>query len=125
MAEERSISEFQAIEDDFNDAVLSNEVDRVRKYVTDDWILVDGHGGIVPGERFFAAIEQGLLSHSTMSNRVLRVRVYGDIAVVTGRGQSTGMWRGEVLEADEWITDVYQRVNGGWLCVLTHSTPAQ
>ena len=125
MSEERSIAEFQAIENRFNDAVISNDVDRVMKYVAEDWVLVDGQAGIVPRERFFAAIEQGRLSHSTMTNQVLRVRVYGDIAVVTGRGRTTGMWRGQPLEADEWITDVYRMVKDEWLCVLTHSTPAQ
>ena len=46
------------------------------------------------------------------------------IAVVTGRGQNTGTFNGQPIAADEWITDVYRKVDGRWLCVLTHLTPA-
>ena len=32
-------------------------------------------------------------------------------------------FQGHPLSADEWITDVYTRVDGRWRCVLTHLTP--
>jgi ketosteroid isomerase-like protein len=60
-----------------------------------------------------------------MTKEVLRVKVYGDVALVTGRGQNTGKWQGHPLSADEWITDVYHKVNSQWLCVLTHLTPVK
>ena len=60
-----------------------------------------------------------------MTKKILRVKVYGDIALVTGRGQNTGSWQGKLMEADEWITDVYQKNDQGWLCILTHLTPVK
>ena len=87
--------------------------------------MVDSQGGIIPAEKFFYVVEQGMLLHTTMTKEILRVKVYGDIALVTGRGQNTGTWQGQPLEADEWITDVYKNVNGDWLCVLTHLTPVK
>jgi len=125
MKDEQLISEFQQIEDDFNKAVISNKVDEIKKCVTEDWVLVDSQGGIIPQEGFFRVLEQGLLSHDTMTKEILRVKVYGDIALVTGRGQNTGNWQGQRLEADEWITDVYKKENDKWLCVLTHLTPVK
>lgn len=125
MTDEQLISEFQKIEDEFNAAVISNSVDEIKKCITIDWILVDSQGGIIPQERFFSVLEQGLLSHSTMTKEILRVKVYGDIALVTGRGQNTGTWQGQPLEADEWITDVYKKEKDKWLCVLTHLTPVK
>ena len=68
-------------------------------------------------------IENGELSHDTMTKDVSRVKVYGDVAVVTARGQNTGQFRGQQISADEWVTDVYRRIDGRWLCVLTHLTP--
>lgn len=117
--------QFQHIEDNFNNAVVSNNVDEIKKCITEDWVLVDSHGGIIPQERFFNVLEQGLLSHSTMTKEVLRVKLYGDIAVVTGRGQNTGTWQGKPIKADEWVTDVYKRENDKWLCILTHLTPVK
>ncbi|MDD3771427.1 MAG: nuclear transport factor 2 family protein [Weeksellaceae bacterium] len=125
MTEEQLRKYFQQIEDNCNGAVISNKVDEIKKCITSDWVLVDSQGGIIPQEDFFNVLEQGLLSHSTMTKEVLRVKVYGDIAVVTGRGQNTGTWQGQFLEADEWITDIYKKENEQWLCVMTHLTPVK
>ena len=125
MADDKLISEFQEIENNFNKAVISNKVDEIKKCVTEDWVIVDAQGGIIPQEGFFNVLEQGFLSHSTMTKEILRVKVYGDVALVTGRGQNTGTWQGKPLEADEWITDVYKKENKKWLCVLTHLTPVK
>jgi ketosteroid isomerase-like protein len=125
MIDEQLKKQFQQIEDNFNMAVISNNVDEIKKCITSDWVLVDNQGGILMQERFFYVLEQGLLSHSTMTKEVLRIKVYGDIALVTGRGQNTGTWQGQPLEADEWVTDVYKKENEKWLCVLTHLTPVK
>jgi len=125
MTEEQLMKKFQQIEDNFNAAVISNSIDEIKKCVTSDWVLVDNQGGIIQQEVFFNVLEQGLLSHSTMTKEILRVKVYGDIAIVTGRGQNTGTWQGQSLKADEWITDVYKKENEKWLCVLTHLTPVK
>lgn len=125
MNETDLIKEFQHIEDNFNRAVVTNDIAEIKKCITSDWVLVDSQGGIIPQERFFEALKQGLLSHSTMTKRVLRVKVYDNIALVTGRGQNTGTWQGEPMEADEWITNVYKKDGDEWLCVLTHLTPVK
>ena len=125
MTNDQLISAFQFIEDNFNEAVISNNVEEIKKCVTEDWVLVDSQGGILPQERFFYVLEQGLLAHHTMTKQVLRVKVYDNIALVTGRGQNTGSWQGQLLAADEWVTDVYKKENEKWLCVLTHLTPVK
>lgn len=125
MTEEQLKTMFQEIEDNFNLAVVSNNVDEVKKCITADWVLVDSQGGILPQEAFFSVLQQGFLSHSSMTKEVLRVKVYEDIALVTGRGQSTGSWNGRPLNADEWITDIYKKEKEKWLCVLTHLTPVK
>lgn len=125
MTEEQLVAEFQSVEDNFNKAVVSNKVEEIRKCISPDWVLVDAQGGIIPQEKFFYVLENGMLSHTTMTKEVLRVQIYGDIALVTERGQNTGTWQGQPLEADEWITDIYKKEDKNWLCVLTHLTPVK
>jgi ketosteroid isomerase-like protein len=79
--------------------------------------------GVVSRTRILDVIATGELSHDTMTKDVGRVKVYGDVAVVTARGQNTGQFRGQRISADEWITDIYCNVDGRWLCMLTHLTP--
>ena len=112
------------VEHAFNRAMVSNDVARIADCTSDDWVLVTPEAGIVSRTRILQAIENGILSHDTMTEDVARVKVYGDVAVVTGRGQNTGTFKGQPIAADEWITDVYRKVDGRWLCVLTHLTPA-
>ena len=123
MTNEQLITEFQIVEDNFNKAVISNNLTEISKFISTDWVLVDAQGGIIPKERFYYVVEQGLLKHTTMTKEILRVKVYDNIALVTGRGKNTGTWQGEPMQADEWITDVYRKESDKWICVLTHLTP--
>src|SRR5690606_25949430 len=125
MTEEALKEYFQNIEDNFNRAVVSNDVEEIKKCISEDWVLVDAQGGIIPREKFLYVVEQGLLSHSTMSKELLRVKIYDNIAVVTGRGKNTGRWQGQPMQADEWVTDIYKKENDRWLCVMTHLTPVK
>ncbi|WP_276346075.1 DUF4440 domain-containing protein [Daejeonella sp. JGW-45] len=82
MNEPDLISEFQHVEDNFNRAVVTNDISEIKKCITSDWVLVDSQGGIIQQERFFEVLKQGLLSHSVMSKEVLRVKMYGGVALV-------------------------------------------
>jgi uncharacterized protein (TIGR02246 family) len=116
--------ELTNVEDNFNRAMVSNDIARIATCMSDDWVLVTPEAGPVSRTGMLQAIEKGVLSHDSMTKDVKRVKVYGDIAVVTARGQNTGAFKGQPIAADEWITDVYRKVDGRWLCVLTHLTPA-
>ena len=118
------IEEFTAIENAFNQAMVSNDVIRIADCISDDWVLVTPEVGPVSREGMLDAIGSGRLTHDRMVKTLVRAKVYGDMAVVTGRGQNTGTFRGAPIAADEWITDIYRRIDGRWLCVLTHLTPA-
>lgn len=111
-------------EDAFSAAMISNDVSRIRECITPDWVLVTPERGPIQGAAILGAIGNGVLSHATMVKQAHLVRVFGDTGFVTGRGQNSGYFRGEPIHADEWITDVYRRVDGRWLCELTHLAPA-
>lgn len=123
MVDETLFKELEAVEDAFNRAVISNDVAQISACISDDWVLITPEVGPVPRERFLQAVEQGTLGHDSMSKDIHRVRVYGDVAVVTGRGRNTGTFKGAPISADEWVTDVYVKTVDSWICVLTHLTP--
>jgi uncharacterized protein (TIGR02246 family) len=119
-----TFEELAGVEDQFNRAMVSNDAATIATCLSDDWVLVTPEVGPVGRTGILRVIETGVLSHDSMTKDVKRVKVYGDIAVVTARGQNTGAFKGQPMAADEWITDIYRKVEGRWLCVLTHLTPA-
>ncbi|MBI5278575.1 MAG: nuclear transport factor 2 family protein [Burkholderiales bacterium] len=118
------LATFQAIEGAFNQAMVSNDVARISECISDDWVLVTPEKGPIGREAILHVIGNGMLAHDSMTKEVLRAKVYGDTAIVTGRGKNTGTFRGEPISADEWITDVYRLSQGRWRCVLTHLSRA-
>ncbi|MBG0792425.1 nuclear transport factor 2 family protein [Methylocystis sp. H62] len=121
--DETLFKELSAVEEAFNRAVISNDVAAISSCISEDWTLVTPEVGPVSRDGFLHAVGQGILSHDSMTKDILRVRVYGNVAVVTGRGRNTGIFKGAPISADEWITDVYVKTGDRWICTLTHLTP--
>ena len=113
------------LEEAFNDAMVSNDVESIARCITDDWILVTPEAGPVPRSRILEVIGAGRLTHATMTKIASHACVMGDVAWVTGRGQNTGTFNGSPMEADEYITDIYRRIGDDWRCMLTHLTPVR
>ncbi|MCR4265937.1 nuclear transport factor 2 family protein [Nitratireductor sp. ZSWI3] len=116
--------QLEAAEQAFNAAMVSNDPDEIRKCITDDWVLVTPESGPLPAEKMLGLIASGSLTHDTMTKTIYHTHDLGDVATVTGRCQNSGRFQGAPISADEWVTDVYRRVDGEWRCVLTHLAPA-
>jgi ketosteroid isomerase-like protein len=122
--DERFRAELLSAEQEWADAIVSNDSERIAQFMADDWVMVSDTG-ISPRQQFLTSVESGDLSHSAMQFvSDARVRVYGETAVVTGRMTNTAHYQGRQIDADEWTTDVFVRRNGRWVCVLTHITAA-
>lgn len=116
--------ELIATVDRWLEAIVSNDAVRIGSFMAEDWVIVS-EDGVASREDFLALVSSGALTHSAM-NRVsqARVRVYGDTAVLTARVTNTAHYAGQQFDADEWITDVFIRRGGLWLCTLSHITPS-
>ncbi len=87
--------ELLKLENEFARAVASNDADVLDGLLADDWIIVDPDGGIIDKARFLGVIRSGALSHESMESADLRVRLYGDTAVVSGLTTSKGKFMGQ------------------------------
>jgi ketosteroid isomerase-like protein len=110
------------VEKEFVQAIVSNDLGRLGRFVADDWIIIDPDGAIVDRTRFFEVIKSGALTHDIMESEDLRVRVYGDSAVVTAVTCTKGKFMGQEFSTQERATDVFVKRDGRWQCVLTHLT---
>ncbi|RPK87699.1 nuclear transport factor 2 family protein [Streptomyces sp. ADI98-10] len=113
-----------ALVEEWSAAIVSNDVTRIGAFMADEWVIVS-ESGITDRATFLGYVESGDLTHSAMrAISTPRVRVHGDSATTTARITNTAHYDGRRFDADEWVTDVFLRRDGRWLCVLTHITPA-
>ena len=110
------------VEEGFADAIAKNDLESIERFVTDDWIIINADGGIIEKERFLEVIKSGALTHEMMRSDDIRVRVYGDSAVVSALTRSKGKFMGQEFTTHERSTDVFARCDGQWRCVLTQLT---
>jgi ketosteroid isomerase-like protein len=114
--------ELLKIENEFAEAILRNDLEGIGRLVADDWIIIEPDGGIVDRARFFEAIKSGALTHEMMESEDLRIRVYGDSAVVTAVTRTKGKFMRQEFSTQERATDVFVKRDERWQCVLTHLT---
>ncbi|WP_446224740.1 nuclear transport factor 2 family protein [Nocardia sp. IBHARD005] len=123
LSPDRSVDdELLAVLDEWQVAIVANDVDRIGSYMADEWIMVS-EDGITRAERFLAVVGSGDLTHSAMV-RVgePRIRYHGELALLTTRVTSTAHYQGVRFDADEWTTDAFTEVDGRWRCLLTQIT---
>jgi ketosteroid isomerase-like protein len=105
---------------DWDRAMIGNDPDAIGRFVADDWVIVGPDGSVGDKATFLGLVRSGDLTHDVMESHDLKVRLYGDVAVVTGRGVSGGRFRGRAFHLVERQSCVFVRQGGGWRCVLTH-----
>jgi ketosteroid isomerase-like protein len=110
------------VEKGFADAIAKNDSESIERFVTDDWIIINSDGGIIEKERFLEVIKSEALTHEVMQSDDIRVRVYGDSAVVSALTRSKGKFMEQEFTTHERSTDVFVRHDGQWRCVLTQLT---
>jgi ketosteroid isomerase-like protein len=117
-----SEEELLKLEKQFAAAIVKNDPEAIERFVADDWIIINADGGMIDKERFLGVIKSGALTHETMESDEIRVRIYGESAVVTALARSKGKFMGQDFSTRERATDVFVRQEGQWRCVLSQLT---
>ena len=110
------------LEDEFARAVAGNDADALDGFLADDWIIVEPDGSIIDKARFLGVIRSGALSHESMESTDLRVRLYGNTAVVTALTTTKGKFMGQDFASCERATDIFVKQTDRWQCVFTQLT---
>lgn len=63
----KAIAEIQQFEQRFSSALARNDVGELQIYLSEDWRIVSGDGGVIDRARFLKVIGGGDLKHSQMS----------------------------------------------------------
>ena len=112
-----------AAEQQIAKAMQVNDSDAIERSLDDDWIVIATSGGIGQGKSTFPSeIKSGYLTRKTFEISEPRVRLYGNVALITARVKLSGMFQGKPFDVQERQTDVLVWKDGAWKSVLTHET---
>ena len=110
-----------AAEDELTRAMRDNDADGIARSLSDDWAVISARGGVGEGKSIFPeGIKSGFLKHTAYEVSLPRVRLYGNVALVTTKVHNAGTFGGQPFDVMERQTDVWLWKDGVWKCVLTH-----
>ena len=112
------------MENDWLQAFFKNDDAFADRFLADDYMGTDEHGNVKNKAQEIAEIRAGVhLSTSGVLDNI-RVRVYGDVAVVTGRRIMKGPFQGKEYRTPYLLTDTFIRNDGSWQCLASHESKA-
>ncbi len=117
-------AEFRRLEDVWNTAHRKADADALDALWADDLEVVVPRMAPMSRSEALAVIRTGRMRFERYDTSDVKVRRYGDTAVVTGRLQRTYM-RGDTRRQDDWrFTKVYLRQNSAWRVISFHASEA-
>ena len=112
----------ERLERDWADAVKRRDVGKIDRLEADEFVFTGPGGEVWPKARVLEALKTGDLEIDSFELNDVRVRTYGDTAVVTLRVDWTGRFRGMDISGPQRMTDVWVKRAGRWQCVASQST---
>ena len=91
--------------------------------LSDDLTYTHSSARIDTKAQFISSIRSGELKYLSIAPGDLKVRAYGNTAVVTGRASINSEMRGQPMTAELRFTDTYVLQGGRWQMVAWESTP--
>jgi len=104
-------------------AFRNNDAGTLSSLFDSSWAVITANGDVAEGpDTFPSGIKSGFRTLKTFDMSEPRVRLYGNVALITIKLDLAGVFRGKPFEVLERETDTWVWKDGGWKCVLTHES---
>jgi ketosteroid isomerase-like protein len=103
-------------------ALVAGDTSALDALLSDDWLVIDPFGEVISKARQAKELKDGTLDFISIDPSEVKVRVYGDAAVVTGRYQVKIKNRGQENNVPVRITELFAKQGGKWRCVSAQVT---
>jgi ketosteroid isomerase-like protein len=100
--------------DAWDKAIVRKDRNAIADNMADDFRQIDASGGIEDKESFLLDVLSPKLRIDPYTVEDFDVRIYGDVALLSGRTRMTGAWDGKPFNTQYRYIDVYVRKNGVW-----------
>ncbi len=110
------------LENDLTVAIRSRDLAVLEALLTEDWNL-NGPFGTQTRAQYVADLKSGAYKIESLSApHDMKVRFFGDVAIVTGASEEKSSWKGRDTSGNWVWMDVWVRRNGKWQAVASQSS---
>ena len=109
----------------WGDAYIRRDVSALEQIMADDYTFTDPLGGVTDKQQNLDYISSGLFRIEDTHSRDVRVRIYGETAVVTALSIFKASYKGVRVRGRYQYTDVLVRRQGRWYAVASQATLAE
>jgi ketosteroid isomerase-like protein len=110
----RTIAELETLTQTWVAAELGGDIAVLDRMLADDFVGIGPRGFLVTKEHWLARFGAGGLRYDSFVLDEVRVRVYSEAAIVTGRQTQTGSFQTQDVQAQLRAMLVYVRQHGVW-----------
>jgi len=110
------------MEHDWADAVVKRDMAVLERNLADDYLSIDFEGGLWTKASALAALKSGEDVVTSAIADDIKVRVYGNAAVVTSRWTVKEQLKGRDISGQYRVTDIFVKRAGRWGCVASHAS---
>jgi ketosteroid isomerase-like protein len=114
--------EIKKIEQERNEALLKHDTATLERMTSDDYTFINQRGELRTKAEILTGFKSGGFNYGAREVSDLKVRVYGDTAVVTGRAKQRGVENSKDYSGENRFTRVYVKQNGRWVSVALQVT---
>jgi ketosteroid isomerase-like protein len=108
------------LENAWADAVVKKDLAFLEGIWGDDYAWTASDGNVWSKAQTLASLKSGEDAVLSLRTDDVKVRVYGDAAVATGRSTFNETFKGKDVSGSERFTDTWVRRSGRWQCVAMH-----
>src|SRR5687767_12208239 len=112
----------RALEAKWDSANLKGDAAALESIFADGFIATESDGTIRTKAEIVGELRAGNLKYQSAKTDDVKVMLYGDAAVVSGRWRGTYSYKGRVTSLHERFTNFYVRQKGQWKCVAAHGS---
>jgi len=110
-------AELTAQADRWDKAIVRKDRAAIEANMADDFRQIDGSGNVETKASFVDDLVSAELQIDPYAVEELDVRVYGDVALLSGRTRMTGRYQGKAFSSHYRYIDIYVRRDGAWKIV--------
>jgi ketosteroid isomerase-like protein len=115
----------RALETQRAQALLHADTAALSRLIADDFVEISRLGTVRTKADNMREIATGALKLTAVHYDSLSVRIYGDVAVLQGIADNTGLFRGFPFSGKIRYTRIFVRRGGRWLAVAMQQTSMQ